>query len=112
MDALVTLDQAKKHLKRPLGPSQEDDDLEMKVLQAQALVLEYLSDSTDATWTATMDAWTDDNLPLQVQAAILLQLGDLYRYRGDGPDDTGSQNGDLATGVKRCLYRLRTPVVA
>lgn len=111
MAALLTLEQAKKHLRLP-DTSAEDDDLQAKLVQAQAIVLDYLRDTTNTTWTATMDAWTDETVPATVQAAILMQLGYLYRYRGDEPDEVKSEYGNLAPGVIACVYRLRQPVIA
>lgn len=110
MAELVTLTTAKRHLRRT--DCDTDDDIRMKLAQAQAIVLDYISDETDATWTATIDGWTDETVPRSVEAAILLQLGYLFRYRGDEPDEQKTENGDLPPGVKACLYRLRPLVIA
>ena|SRR5688500_3169900 len=108
---LVTLDQAKHHLRGTVA--EEDDDLLLKLRQAHALVLDYIARASDADWTAEMLAWTDASHPPAVGAAILRQFGDLARFRGDD-DDTGSADDglDLSPRVKQLLRMYRTPVIA
>lgn len=113
--ALVTLDQLKAHLK--LSGTDEDDDLELKLAQAEAVVLSYVtqrvSDADD--WETTVNAWTSSTVPPQVQAAILMQTGELYRYRGDDEAaDTHQKRepGMLSPYVMALLYRFRDPALA
>jgi len=110
---LVTLEQARVHLR--LGPvtALGHDDVQSKLDQATMIILGYLDRGDDA-WTAEMQAWTIDTVPREVQAAVLLQLGDLYRFRGD--DEAGAaparERGYLALGVTALLHRLRDPACA
>lgn len=107
MADLVTLDQAKKHLR--LTGSDDDDDLRLKLLAAQAIIVDYLT-STDEDWTATIAAWTDETVPEYVRASILLQFGELYRFRGDDIDQPVRDPGTLSPTIRALLARARTPV--
>jgi len=81
---LVTLEAALDHLKLPivLGADPIDPqerDLRLKLAAAEAVVLNYVQPARPE--------WTDETTtPLDVQAAILLELGELWRFRGDDPD--------------------------
>jgi hypothetical protein len=102
---LVTLDQAKAQIR--VTSTDEDGDIEMKLADAEAIVLDYLKDRAD-------DTWTDETVPGPVRAAILRQFAALYQFRGDHPDDQGvtADNDGLAAGVKGLLMRMRDPAVA
>jgi len=106
MEALVTLEQAKQHLR--ITHAYEDDDLRMKLRQAQATIIDYLDGTSSTTWAATMAAWTEETAPEYVQAAILLLLSSLVDHRGD---DDGNAD-DVWNAIRRLLARTRTPVVA
>lgn len=108
---IVSLEQAKAHIRRP--DSDEDDDLALKLVQAHGLVLDYIARASDDDWTATMQAWTDETAPPAVQAAVLRQFAELARFRGDDEDDRGAGDGtDLSPRVKQLLRMYRTPVIA
>lgn len=109
---LVTLAQAKKHLRSPAA-FDDDIDILLKIEQATSLVLEYISRDDD-DWTETMVSWTEDTVPRGVQAAVLVQLGELYRFRGDDPEkDTPTrQHGYLSPSVTAYLHRYRDPSIA
>ena len=89
------------------------DDVHAKLEQATAIIVTYL-DRGDADWRTEMEAWTVDTVPREVQAAVLVQLGELYRFRGD--DEAGAvparERGYLAAGVTALLHRLRDPACA
>lgn len=114
--AIVTLDQLKAHLK--LSGTEEDDDLDLKLAQAEAVVLGYVnqrvSDADD--WSETVTGWTATTAPPEVKAAILMQAGELYRYRGDDEAaDTHQklrEHGMLSPYVMALLYRYRDPALA
>jgi len=112
---LVSLDDAKRHLRlNVLAPVlDEDDDLRMKILTATAVILDYLARPTDAVWTADMAAWDITTVPRVVQAAILVQLGELYRFRGDDAGMTPTpEHGFLSPHVTALLARYRDPALA
>jgi hypothetical protein len=111
---LVTLAQAKDHLRitTVLGdPS--DADLDLKRAQAQAIILEYCT--TTAHWREVALTWDATTVPFAVQAAILLELGELWRFRGDDRADEGpaaTDGFDLAPAIRALLTRSRDPVLA
>ena len=51
--------------------------------------------------------------PTQVQAAILLQLGELYRFRGDDEGKADREPaGSLSPMIEGILRRYRDPALA
>lgn len=115
--SLITLAQAKLHLRIdvPTTPTPDpgDADIEMKMAAAEAIVLDYLKvPATSPT------LWTDENdAPPLVQAAILIQLAELYRFRGDDPGTVISApardlGGSLSPIVEGMLRRYRDPALA
>jgi len=107
---LITVAQALAHLRMP----GTDPDAELKMAQAEAAVLRYCN--TTAYWQAQTPNWIDpSSVPPDVQAAILIQLGELYRFRGDDLEGEGPARnldyGDLAPAVMSLLRRWRDPVV-
>ena len=115
LQELVTLEQAKSHLKLSLDIDTEDEDLQLKLFIAHEVVMDYLTqrlDDADA-WAATVQAWTADTAPKRVIGAILVQFGELYRSRGDDVDRRETQPlGTLCPDVVKLLYRLRDPAVS
>lgn len=130
MPDLVTLAQAKRHLRlgEPDVPSSEEDaDLVDKIAQASALVIDYVSQrisETDAgspptTWAAEVATWDVNSSPPAlpppiVQAATLVQLAELWRYRGDDPANDAPMRtpGFLSPMVVSLLYRYRDPALS
>lgn len=111
---LVTLAAAKTHLRITTPDDDPGDlDLQTKLDHATALVIDYCAST--AWWRAVAATWTADTVPFVVTASILLELGELYRYRGDdialeeGPRTDGE---DLNPRVRDLLRRTRDPVVA
>lgn len=103
---LITLAEAKDHLRLtwPEGDPQ-DADLQSKMDDAEAVIVDYLK-SPDAT------AWIGDRV---VRAAILLELGVLWRFRGDDLE-THQQprpaDGYLDPTITSLLHRKRMPAIA
>jgi hypothetical protein len=106
---LVTLEEFKRHLRLPEDLTEQDDDLTLKLKLAQEIVLDYIA-REDEDWTAEIAAWTNEDVPGPVQAAILVQGAELFRFRGDS-DAPQRDVGDLAPLVKSYLRRYRDPVV-
>lgn len=106
---IVTLAQAKAHA--GITDTDRDEDLIAKLEEAHGLVLDYIS-RTDATWTATMEAWDGDSAPRAVRAAIARQFADLARFRGDDDDDAKANGYDLSPRVTQLLRRYRDPALA
>lgn len=97
--ALVTLAQAKKHLR--IDTVDSDVDIQLKLDQAEGIIVRYLKDQADA-------AWTSITVPVNVTAAILLLLASLHEHRGD--DQTLSEGTWVA--IERLLVSLRDPALA
>jgi hypothetical protein len=110
---IVSLEQAKAHLKLPLDVTEEDDDLQLKLYIAHELVIDYLTQKLDDDehdeWIETMEDWTASTAPKRVIGAILYQFAELYRYRGD--ETSVREVATLAPAMRMLLDRLRDPLV-
>ena len=114
---LITIAQAKAHLRidtDSLIPFESADaDLMLKMAQAEHLILDYLK-----LVSTSPPLWTDEtDVPPLVQAAILFQLGELYRFRGDDAgavSDSARRDaaGSLSPIVEGMLRRYRDPALA
>lgn len=101
--SLVTLAQAKAHLK--IAWNDEDDDISLKLTQAQDIVLDYLKKPDDE--------WTPSDVPGRVTSAILMVLTALYQADDNGAELLeGLSGGDISNPVVGVLYRLRDPALA
>ena len=101
--ALVTLVQAKAHLRITLPALDPGDlDIQLKLDQAEAIILDYLGTSTAATWLSPATA------PGAVSAAILLFVAHLFEHRGDDQQ----ADADLWQAIDRLLVRYRTSAIA
>jgi hypothetical protein len=101
----ITYDQAVQHLR--IG-TEDEDDVRLKIEQAEAIVLTYLASSTTGSWT--------EEQACLIQAAVLMQLAELYRFRGDDPStdwrEAMNTGNYLTPAIRRVLYPLRKSVVA
>jgi hypothetical protein len=96
--AIVSLTDAKTHLH--ITSSANDADVTAKLAAAEAIILDYLKGRSIAGSTGV------------VKAAILLQLGELYQFRGDDVQAPEQTSGDLSPVVTNLLRRLRDPALA
>lgn len=110
----ITFEQACDHLRLTIEPASPptapERDLVLKMAQAEDVILDYLKVAGDSPLP-----WVDeDDVPPLVQAAILLQLGELYRFRGDdtADDGPGHEPGQLSPQVTNLLRRYRDPAIA
>jgi hypothetical protein len=97
----VTLEQAKARLR--VTSTDEDVDLQSLLDQAEAHILNWCS--VTPRCKAVADAWTPETVPPVVVAAILLQVGELDRFRGDDPDAPARPEGEGPTVLVRELLR-------
>lgn len=107
---LVTLEQVNLALKLDLvrsgSPLEFTDervpDVQLKMIQAQATILGYLKVETNE--------WTDETVPGEVSASILLAIRGLY----DGDDSllAGLYDNDRANPIVGLLARRRDPALA
>ena len=86
---MITLDQAKEHI-RVIG-DHEDASIQTMIDAATAAALDYLN----------LDGFDSSGMPAPVQAAILLQVGDLYANR--------ERQGDAIYYQNRTYERLLNP---
>lgn len=123
---LVTLQQASDHLRR--DTTDDDNDLTLKIQAASGAVVNYLKD-TVALYVAevdykgreivdsqgdpipVIDSNGDAQVRFEVQAAVLLMLGYLYKDR-DNDTEKAYQQGYLPAPVTALLYPLRDPALA
>ena len=110
---LITVAMAKAHLLRP-DLADDDADLLQKLAAAEAGILRYVrKDSYGQEQSAT---WTDAaSTPADAQHAMLLQLDELYRFRGDDLEGEGparDRGSELSPTITALLRRWTSPVLA
>jgi hypothetical protein len=107
MAALITLTAAKGHLRIDTPDGDPGDvDLQLKVDQASALVLDRCNST--AWWRAITPTWTTENLPAGVQAAMLVMLTHVFEHRGDDM----TPDAELWAAVDRLIGPRKDPVLA
>jgi hypothetical protein len=104
----VTLDQAKRRLR---VTSDDDVDLQDLIDQAEAHCVGWCSKTPRSK--AVADAWTPETVPKEVVLAILVQTGELDRFRGDDADGPPRQDGEeLCVTVRELLRAYHDPGIA
>jgi hypothetical protein len=103
---LATLQDAKDHLRVtwPDGDPQEPE-LQAKLDAAEAIVLDYIEAPAATPWVGD----------LTVRAAILLTLGELWRFRGDDLEtqqQPREADGYLNPVITTLLHRKRKRALA
>jgi hypothetical protein len=123
---LITYQQALDHLKESVPvtspPSGRENDIRLKIDQAEELVLDWINQriADGDLWDATIESWdvsADPPVPPpgRVTAAVLVQLKMLDRFRGD---DMKGDAPDMPVGpvlhpmAAAYLYRMRDPAIA
>ena len=110
MAALVTLAEAKDQLN--IQHTEKDAEIQRKAEMASAIILNYIKDPTNS------NDWDDETTPDDIKASILMQLGELFRFRGDDEDaymqglKDSAAFGRLSPNVSRFVYHRRTPTLA
>lgn len=108
MAAFVTLEQAKARLR--ITSTAEDVDLQSLVDQAEAHIVNWCSVTPRSK--AIADAWTVATVPPVVVAAILVQVGELDRYRGDDEAPARPEGEGPTTMVRELLRAYHDGVLA
>lgn len=104
-DPLITEDEALGQLK--VSGVDDPDDIATKMSEATAIVITYIKNPTHG--------WDSDTVPDDIKAAILMQLVELYRFRGDDEDtrdQAEDEKGYLSPRIARLLHRHRDPALA
>lgn len=107
MIELVTLDQAKDHLR--IDADAGDDDLKLKIQAGSAAILAYVQGSRDRIVDSNGDLIEGEPLR-RTQTALLMLLGWLDRNRG-GEEEEKLQQGELPFSVTMLIYDLRCPTI-
>lgn len=112
MTSLVSLDDAKMHLR--IETTDFDTDIAMKIEQATELCLEWIARRGDepAVDGDPVVPWDETTVPPPIQAAILMQLSQLYDDRNAGKVVNEIGRGYLTPTVVALLHRFRKPVLA
>ena len=110
MSDFLTLAQAAAHLRIATYDAQ---DAQLKLDQAEAIVWNRIKASQmDADNLAAVEAWTDETIPQEVIAAMLVQFGELYRFRGDDDVVTAFDPNRLSPAVERLIGLRVDPPLA
>lgn len=118
MVALVTLSQAKAHLR--VDHDADDLDIQLKIEAASEAIISHLKDAADTFLDSsgevimTLDSPPESTVPKVVQQATLLLLGDFYKNREPTADDAVPSQygfGYLPRAVVALLHRLRDPAL-
>lgn len=118
---IVTREQAADHL-RIDDATPEADDLDLKILAASGIVLDYIErdasyyevtpDDDDYYYASgpTADDTGDPtySFPYQLQMAVLLLVGDMHRHRDTGNFQYKWQDAQLPQAVRALLYPLKS----
>lgn len=106
---LVTLAEAKDHLR--LTDTAQDADVQAKLTAAEGIILDFCN--TTAYWRDVTATWDSATVPRQVRAAILLELGELWRFRGDDVEAPERwDDHDLSPAILGLLRRTHDPALA
>jgi len=97
----VTLDQVKARLR--ITSTADDVDVQSMADQAEAKIVGWCS--TTPRSKAIADAWDAMTVPPVVVAAILVQTGEFYRFRGDDLDPPARQDPEELHVLVRELLR-------
>jgi hypothetical protein len=102
---LVTLETAKLQLR--ITGTDYDADVELRRIQATNIILDFLQDRADETWTET-------TVPDPVQQAILVMLTHLYERGANTTPAAGGTptDADVWKAIERLLARFYTPAVS
>jgi len=110
MSTYVTLDQVKARLR--ITSTADDVDVQSLADQAEAQIVGWCSTTPRAK--AVVDTWVDaTTVPLVVVAAILVQTGELYRFRGDELQGPPRESGEeFSVQVRELLRAYHDPGIA
>lgn len=102
MIAIISQQEAKQHLR--VTSTHSDDDIELKILAASAILLNYIKIDVDASPLSV--PWGEADPPWDIKASCMLILGELYMNREAKDADV------LSPAVRSLLHRYRDPALA
>ncbi|RCX01891.1 MULTISPECIES: head-tail connector protein [Kosakonia] len=107
MIELVTIDQAKEHLR--IDGDAGDADLTLKIQAGSAAILAYVQGSRDLI-VGSGNVLIEGEPLRRTQTALLMLLGWLDRNRG-GEEEEKLKQGELPFSVTMLIYDLRRPTI-
>jgi Phage gp6-like head-tail connector protein len=107
--SLVSLVDAKAHLRLSVDDLSQDATLTATLAAAEAIILDFLN--TTEAMRAITETWDAASVPFEVSAAIKLELGELWRFRGDDVDPPKRWDGTDLSPVILGLLRRWSPMV-
>lgn len=110
---MVSLDLFRAHVAQPADAT-ADVLLESYLRQAEEMVVNFITRADDEDQAATIAAWDEETVPASVQAAVLRQAAELWRFRGDDETAPTMEYGEIAPQVANILIAsgYRRPVIA
>lgn len=99
----VTRQQAMEHLRIDDGTA-ESYDIDLKILAASAVVMDYVEMDDEDFYDSDSEGIPE--YPYQLQAATLLLVGDMHRYRNS--EIPMYNEAYLPAAVRALLYPLKT----
>jgi len=121
MTMIVTLEQAKAHLR--VSHDSDDEDITLKIHAASGAIISYLKSAADVFLDTTgevlgmSDSPPVSSAPYVVQQATLLLVGDFFKDREPSTEEValtqfGHGYGYLPRAVVALLYPLRDPALS
>ncbi len=104
MIGLIDLADAKAHLH--ITNTASDVDIEAKILQASAIVMQHCKLSVIPNDWIVNSSPIEYQIPYDIQAAVYLETAELFMNR------EGSASGVLSEGIQNLLRAYRTPTLA
>lgn len=108
MIKLVTLDEAKQHLR--IDDDYGDTDLTLKIEGGSAAILAYVQGSRQLIVAENSETLIDGEPLSRAKTALLVLLGILDRNRG-GEEEEKLKQGELPFSVTMLIYDLRRPSI-
>ncbi|CAI1701302.1 Uncharacterised protein [Serratia proteamaculans] len=108
MIKLVTLDEAKQHLR--IDDDYGDADLTLKIEGGSAAILAYVQGSRQLIVAENSENLIDGEPLSRAKTALLVLLGILDRNRG-GEEEEKLKQGELPFSVTMLVYDLRRPSI-
>jgi hypothetical protein len=120
MATYVTIQQAIAHVQLPIvidtdPPDPRQADLQLKLDQAEAIILDYIKGGPPVV-NPLIYPGDPPSIDPVIQAAILLEFAELWRFRGDDQFKEGPEHdldiSQLSPTITNLLRRKRDPALA
>lgn len=108
MIELCSLNEVKDHLR--ITSDRQDGDIQLKIIQASAIILNYLKVNVDVSPLSV--PWGSVDIPFDVHAAAMLVVGDLFLHREGSQPSSFREFDPISKAVESLLRRWRDPAMA